>query len=201
MSLYGLLGLYVFNAGARAQRPAWHAHLGEALTPRLVRAVQSQVDALVMAARRLGLYTVDTDGHRLRRYADGEAADMVFEAHLLATFVNANVARLSQPFYQVGCRTPVHVPPLGYDWVTVPPFDVDFQQFAMSKTMDAEVCSDCAAESERGLTDEDLKALGWNLEGEFGSQCPACAPKNVAPGGQTAGVDALADVVGAEKKE
>ncbi len=66
--------------------------------------------------------------------------------------------------------------------------------------MDEVVCTGCGAEPAEGETEQDLLDGGWTLEGEYGESCPECVGKAVNPEG-TAGLDALAEAVGATKKE
>lgn len=67
--------------------------------------------------------------------------------------------------------------------------------------MDAEICADCAVESERGQTDEELEAAGWNLTGEFGATCPGCSKKRPSEDLENEGIGGLAEVVGAKQRE
>ena len=58
------------------------------------------------------------------------------------------------------------------------------------------VCADCGAEPADPKTAEDD---GWDLTGEFGEVCPECRVQNAKP--SSAGLDAVAAALGAEKKE
>jgi hypothetical protein len=74
--------------------------------------------------------------------------------------------------------------------------------------MDDIVCTGCGAEpgDELGNAEGNLNyALllnGWELEGEFGERCPECVAEARASGAEgTAGLDDLAEALGAKKKD
>ena len=62
-----------------------------------------------------------------------------------------------------------------------------------------EECSVCLTPVPVEVIDDVVVAdwTGW-VEGEFGPMCPTCAAKHVEPGGD-AGVDAIAEALGAKK--
>jgi hypothetical protein len=67
--------------------------------------------------------------------------------------------------------------------------------------MESFVCSGCGAEpGEPNATANDLELEGWSFAGEHGERCPECVVNEPAFDGG-AGLDALAGVVGATKKE
>lgn len=111
-------GTYSIGYGLLSERRSWHNWLGRQLTPDVVMAAQAEVDALVQVARHLKQHEVYYERCRLRCYPTGEAADLVFQARLIAALVNANLARL--PSFQNE-----FAPARGYRWVTVPRYDLD----------------------------------------------------------------------------
>ncbi len=67
--------------------------------------------------------------------------------------------------------------------------------------MDEVVCTGCGAESDPHTKHHLLPDEGWDLDGEFGERCPECVAKDAKMSEGTAGLDAVAEVVGATKKE
>lgn len=67
--------------------------------------------------------------------------------------------------------------------------------------MEDVVCSDCCAEpAVPEQTQAQMEAEGWDFRGEFGPRCPECVGLNTVPEGE-AGLDAIADALGATKAE
>lgn len=67
--------------------------------------------------------------------------------------------------------------------------------------MDTIVCTGCGAEpGDPTLTPQLLELEGWDFTGEHGERCPECLVLNAVPPG-VAGLDAIAEALGASKKE
>jgi hypothetical protein len=74
--------------------------------------------------------------------------------------------------------------------------------------MDDIVCTGCGAEPDLDSNPEGfdvsdvLTDSGWDLDGEFGERCPECVAEARASGAEgTAGLDDLAEALGAKKKD
>jgi hypothetical protein len=68
--------------------------------------------------------------------------------------------------------------------------------------MDEIICTECGAEPEEGEhTRASLTGAGWELDGEFGEKCPECVAEARKISAGTAGLDDLAEALGAKKKE
>jgi hypothetical protein len=67
--------------------------------------------------------------------------------------------------------------------------------------MDDVVCAECGAEpAEANLSQAELVAEGWDFAGEYGERCPECVGLETPMDGD-AGLDAIAEALGAIKKE
>jgi hypothetical protein len=67
--------------------------------------------------------------------------------------------------------------------------------------MDEITCSECGAEADPHTKRHLLPDDGWDLDGEFGERCPECVAEANRVNEGTAGLNDLAEALGAKKKE